>query len=327
MKISSCGNWYWQKDTDPAVLLPWFSGGTVRDGLEVKRNACRTVFLVSAEDGQKYYAKLERTGCLLFRNKARIEFEAGRMLRESGIPCVEFVACGRRGLHETILVSRAEANVVDAREYFFSIAANDPFRRQNFLNSLLALQQKMREKGIRHRDFHAGNILVREENNGACTLLLVDPVAVSRTGEADDFELARILNDFSPLLSDAEALALAWNEPELLACIAADRKEKCSREWEKRKVQILSGNSKFSRTVTRADGRIFEVASTPWYKPGAMPDDPEDLVCEMLPADEAEARWLAMFRARLEGCNAEQDYLLREKCGSQTRLYSRKKGM
>lgn len=327
MKIPSCGNWIWQKDTDPAVLLPWFSGGTVRDGLEVKRNACRTVYLVTAGDGAKYYAKLERTACVWFRNKAKIEFEAGRMLQKAGIPCVEFVACGRRGLHETVLVSRAIENAVDAREYFFSIAAHDPVRRQNFLNTLTLLQQKMRVNGIRHRDFHAGNILVREEGSGDCTLLFVDPVAVSHSNRADDFELARILNDFSPLLTDTEALVLAGNDPDLLALVVADRKEKCCREWEKRKAQILSGKSKFSRMVTSADGRAFEVASTPWYKPGKMPDDLENLSFETLPADVAEARWLAMFRARLEGSKADQDYLLREKCGVQTRLYYRKNGM
>ena len=327
MKIDSCGNWTWQKETDPAVLQPWFAGGQICNGIEVKRNACRVVYLVTAGDGKKYYAKLERTGCLLFRNKAKIEFQAGRMLLEAGIPCVRFVACGSRGLHETIIVSSAEENVVDAREYFFAVAAGDPVKRQKFLTALAELQQKMRKKGIRHRDFHAGNILVREDQDQNCTLLLVDPVAVTRTGHADDFELARILNDFCPLLTDTEALFLAGGRPELLSLIAADRKEKCEKEWNRRKAQILSGNSKFSRMVSHADGRVFEVASTPWYKPGTLPDDPDALPVETLSAEEAEARWLSMFRARLEGEPAEREYLLREKCGSQTRLYLREPGM
>ena len=321
MKIAACGNWVWGKETDPAVLLPWFAGGSVHGGIEVKRNARRVVYRVTAQDGKNYFAKLEKSGCLLFRNKAKIEFEAGRMLHDAGIPCVEFAACGRRGLHETILVSRAEENVVEAREYFFSVAAADPIRRNAFLSALLALQQKMKENQIRHRDFHAGNILVREEPNGACSLLLVDPLEVSRAGCAKKFELARILNDFAPLLTAEEALALAENDPELLASVVADRKTKCCREWEKRKVQILSGNSKFSRTVTLTDGRTFEVASTPWYKPGIMPEDLSRYPVETYSAEDAEQRWLEMFRARLEGRPVPCCYLLRERCGKEDRLY------
>ena len=321
MKIAACGKWIWEKETEPAVLLPWFAGGAVNGGIEVKRNPRRVVYRVMAQNGKNYFAKLEHSGCLLLRNKAKIEFEAGRMLREAGIPCVEFVACGRRGLHETLLVSRAEENVVDAREYFFSVAAIDPVRRNAFLSALLALLQKMKEKKIRHRDFHAGNILVREEKNGVCTLLLVDPLAVSQSCCANSFELARILNDFAPLLNDEEALVLAENDPELLACIVADRKEKCRREWEKRKIQILSGNSKFSRTVQLEDGRVFEIASTPWYKPGDMPEDLSTLLAETFSAEEAERRWLEMFRARLEGRHTPYCYLLRECCGSEVRLY------
>ena len=321
MKIAACGKWIWEKETDPVVLLPWFAGGSVNGGIEIKRNARRVVYRVTAQNGKDYFAKLEHSGCLLLRNKAKIEFEAGRLLREAGIPCVEFAACGRRGLHETILVSRAEENVMDAREYFFSVAAADPVRRKAFLSALFALQRKMKENKIRHRDFHAGNILVREEKNGVCTLLLVDPLEVSLAACANSFELARILNDFAPLLTDEEALVLAENDPELLACIVADRKKKCCREWEKRKIQILSGKSKFSRTVQLENGRVFEIASTPWYKPGEMPEDLSKLPVETYSAEEAERRWLEMFRARLEGRHTPYCYLLRENCGPEVRLY------
>ena len=321
MKIAACGKWIWEKETDSTVLLPWFAGGTVCGGIEVKRNARRVVYRVTAQNGKDYFAKLEHSACLWCRNKAKIEFNAGRILREAGIPCVEFVACGRRGLQETLLVSRAEENVVDAREYFFSVAVADPVRRKAFLSALFALLQKMKENKIRHRDFHAGNILVREEKNGTCTLLLVDPLAVTQSCHANSFELARILNDFAPLLTDEEALTLAENDPELLASVVADRKKKCRREWEKRKVQILSGKSKFSRIVSCADGRVFEVASTPWYKPGKMPEDLSILAVETYSAEEAERRWLEMFRARLEGCHTPYRYLLRENCGEKVHLY------
>lgn len=323
MKIAACGNWVWQKDTDPSVLLPWFAGGQINGGTEIKRNARRAVYLVTAEDGRRFYAKLEHSGCLLFRNKAQIEFNAGKMLLAAGIPCVRFVACGRSGLHQTLLVSAAEENVVDSREYFFATAACDPVKRQAFLAALATLLQKMQEQGIRHRDFHGGNVLVREVENGSCSLLLVDPVAVSREKHADPFELARILNDYRPLLTDAEALALSGNDPELLERIVADLKEKCSHEWAKRKAQILTGNSKFSRTVRLDDGQIFEIASTPWYKPVEMPADLSGFTVETFSAAEAEERWLAMFRARLEGRHAPCDYLLREVCGNEVRLYSK----
>ena len=105
MKIPACGNWIWQKGVDPAVLLPWFAGGTVCGGIEVKRNPRRVVYRVTAQDGRNYFAKLEHSACLLFRNKAKIEFEAGRMLRKAGIPCVEFAACGRRGRRRQMAVT------------------------------------------------------------------------------------------------------------------------------------------------------------------------------------------------------------------------------
>ncbi|MBO5958518.1 MAG: hypothetical protein J6Q65_00200 [Lentisphaeria bacterium] len=319
MKIAAFGNWHWSRETEPDTLLPWFTGGTVNGGKLVKQNARRSVYRVTAADGATYYAKLEHGSFLLFRNKAVIEYRAGKRLQNAGIPCVEFTACGRLGLTHTILVSRAVENTCDSREYFFTAS---PEKRAAFLDALIALQKKMRKNGIRHRDFHAGNLLVREREDGTCDLILVDPLEVRQTGDADPFELARILSDYCPVLSDEDALRLAENDPELLQKIREHQYKKCCHEWGKRKKQILSGNSKFSRTHRRNDGRVFEVASTPWYRDGILPDDPDRFPCDICPAKEGERRWLEMFRARLEGRGTEYDYQLREICSDgNVRLY------
>jgi len=320
-RIPDCGNWTWLK-ADPETLLPWFRNGVVTGGTLVKQNPRRSVWTVTAANGKRYFAKMETLPLFHFRNNAAAESVAAETLEKAGVPCVHFVACGKLG-RRTMLVSGAVENAVSAKEFWFGTCTKDPAKRQLFLQNMRDFLALLNEKNVRHPDFHAGNILVRQND---CSPVLVDPLGVSIADAADAAELAHICVDFLPDIRQDEAeflIAPLGKDP---AALVAQAKQALidfiAHEWDRRKARILSGNSKFSRTVRR-DGRVFEVASTEWFGDRDLPDDLETAyTAETFPAQEAEARFLAMFRARLEGRSFSPHYAVREFCGETQILYS-----
>ena len=320
--IPECGDWNWTAGS-PGVLLPWFRGGRISGGTLVKRNPRRSVWRVTAGDGKNYYAKLEQRPFWSFRNKAAEEFRASRMLEEAGIPCVHFAACGKNG-RSAILVSEAVENAVSAKQFWFETCTADPGKRAAFLEAMRDFLRLLFEKNLRHPDFHAGNILVRRDD---CSLLLVDPVGVSFAKSADSLELAHVCVDFLPeiRMEEAEKLAspLGRDPAALVARAKLALLDRVEHEWEKRKAQILSGNSKFSRTVRRDDGRVFEIFSSEWFGERELPRDlASEYDAESMSAADAENRILAMFRARLDGREFSPDYRVREICEDSHILYS-----
>ena len=302
-KIADCGNWRWFSGS-AEVLLPWFRGGCVAPEIvPVKQNARRKVWLVTGADGKQYFAKYEKQPLIsaLLHNKARQEFEAAQLLEDVQIPCVHFSAYGKRGIRESILVSDAVPQAVSVKEFWFRIAAVDMEKRQIFLKNLRELLEKMFLAGIRHGDFHAGNILVSEKDG---SLTLVDPGALRKEECADEVELGHIVTDLQPELTEQEAwdlLAGLTPDPRSLLIRLQERlRMMIANEWIKRSSQILSGNSKFTHCEERA-GKTFYVVSTPWFSRGTLPEDLSALRREELTAEEGEQVLLEMFRARLEG--------------------------
>lgn len=319
-------SWRWLAESEEVISLCRDLANGAPGGIEIKRNAKRIVRHISAADGKPYFVKTEklRPFAFLFRNKALRELSAAEWLEQIRIPCVHFVAYGEKHAWRprTILVSEAVEKAVTAKEFWFSAAAKDPEKRALFLDRLASLLNAMKQKGVRHRDFHAGNILV---SGDSCRLTLVDPVAVRRVApdHVPAAELAHIAVDFLPEITDAESeklLSVLSDRPaELLRELKLVLEKQIAKEWEKRRIQILSGNSKFSHTEHRA-GRVFEIASTPWFAPGGF-KAPETLFSRTLPADEARKIWLAFFRARLEGKTFRPDILMRERRGETEILY------
>ncbi len=284
------------------------------DAVLVKSNAKRTVLRVG-----DWYIKRERS----FRNKAKAEFAAARLLERAGIPCVYFAAYGTCGLLHTILISRAEKDTVSALEYFFT----RPERRKNFLAALKKLMRRMKQLGIRHDDFHAGNVLVRDRGED-CELILVDPVAVRADRHVPPVLLAEFAGDFLPELTEAELEELCGaaaeqesDAPALAQLVCRNLEKKIGKQWKKREKQILSGNSKFLRTVKTDDGRTFRILATRWYAPGVLPADLNAFHREIMPRHDADSCLLTFFRNRLTGKNVPPLACLEDLPDGNTVLY------
>ena len=319
MKTNAVIPWKWHKDTDPVFLQDWFAE-SLKTGVLIKKNAKRSVRKITSPSGKVYFVKQECS----FRNKAKKEYAAAAMLRRAGIPCIRFAALGKYGFRQTILISEEEQDTVNALEYFYATAAADPEKRTAFFDALRNLMAAMMQNGIRHSDFHAGNVLVRD-TSGSCEMILVDPIAAKKSSKACPLKLAGILTNFLPEITDIEMLQVlsVLHDPTVTPARLKERHAAMIRsEWQKRQKQILSGNSKFTRRIQR-DSRIFEVVSTPWYSPGSLPDDAElaEMTLEIVPDKTADERLLALCRARLEGIPFDRPFRIMERRNGTTVLY------
>ncbi len=281
--------WLYQQDGVDAAAILALPGAVL-----VKENAKRTVH----KAGNAWYIKREHA----FRNKAALELKIALRLQKENIPCVRFAAYGKCGFMDTVLISRAERNTVSALEYFYT----RPERRTAFLSALGKLMKSLKEKKIRHDDFHAGNVLVRDEGDG-CALILVDPVAVKFNCSVPPLLLASFAGDLLPELTEdelADICSAVSDQPQILARqVHRALEKKISAQWKKRSAQILSGSSKFIRTL-ETQGRVFRIPATPWYAPGVLPQDFSFCTQRLMEREEADQCLLAFFRLRLEGKRA-----------------------
>lgn len=313
--------WKWQYFSGDKTFRHWLESGAFSLERPIKVNAKRSVWKALAPDGKTYFIKREHRSFFSFRNKAVMELKISRLLPEKyGIDCVQFTALGRCG-RDTLLVSPAVPDTVTAKEYWFDEVVGKGPVRKSFLNAMQDLLRKMQRGGLRHTDFHAGNVLVCR-NSGK--MILVDLVEIHPAGKADVGELAHICTDFLPDLQDSEAesviSAIAGDAPAEWLRVKENLLRMIEREWEKRKRQILSGRSKFCHTV-EIGGKRLDVASDECFRPRVFSENVDCLQKQELPADEAERLWLAMFRARLEGRSPAVQYLAIERVGEKSIFY------
>lgn len=172
----------------------------VREGRAriVKKGPHRVVYRVE-DDDLVYYVKhnLAPDWQTLMRHwlrpsKAFSEFRRLKEVADRGIGTVEPLAFAepfrRFGNGESILVTRALENVepldVFLSETYRGLPRSlQPRVRMNLAESLGVWVAHLHRAGIRHDDFHAGNILVRLADEGRLELFLVDLNAV-RVGKA-----------------------------------------------------------------------------------------------------------------------------------------------
>lgn len=113
---------------------------------------------------------------ILWRCKARQEYEAGVCLAAAGVPVVGMLAWGRRGRH-SFLATRELAGVRSLAEYLVELE-QAPAARPLFLERFALFLKRLLAAGVRHPDLHVGNVLVA----GAVTepdLVLVDVYGVA----------------------------------------------------------------------------------------------------------------------------------------------------
>ncbi len=321
------GGWEWHLE-DPAVLEPWVDRMEKLAETPLKRNGVRRVFRTEDAEHRGCFVKLERKKGILnrirnrFFSKAEAEYESGRLLEACGIPCVEYLAWGRRGA-ESVLVSRALENTRSALEYWYSCARFDGTEKERWLNAFFDLAFRFCRNNLCHSDFHAGNVLYRPESGEA---VLVDVYGIRRKERLDEKDLRDLLHWLLPLrmdVSDEELIErldrrgiLRFEAEPFFREMVHLESLRVEHDWEKRRrKQILSGNSKFSRTEGRR-----EIRNALWFEPSPLPDESQLEMREM-GTEEAEKIWLDSFHRQLLAEKLHEVPLIREKIGDKSRLF------
>lgn len=268
-------------------------------GCTVKRSPFRLVRRVTAPDGSVFFVKhdIPRTpGRILkelLRPRSISEYRSGKLLQSAGIPCVSFVALGRR-FPESVLVSRELSGYISSWE-FRHIASEDEIHC--FLKALARMVRRALNARIVHPDFHAGNVMVRRD--APEDLCLLDPFGVRRGLFTPYRADCRVFCDFADLITSDEAsdlFRIMGADPALWIELQAQTRQHILKEWPRRARQIREGRSKFLRTDTM-DGEVYYIRNTPWFTP--KPFSPENAVSEEMEPDKALSIWLDSFRAAM----------------------------
>ena len=189
------------------------------------------------------------------------EFAAAEKLQQAGLPVVNHLFHGKspRGNY---LVTGSFANSVQVDDYL-----RDNVPEMSFFEAIADLVKLMLAKGFLHTDFHLGNLLYNTAEN---SFALVDVKKVrsvpqwllkkmsTRTKFYPLTEFRRVLGkkDLLQLFKRAGISAPAEFYEEMLVADCEDRMA----EWKRRRKQILSAYSKF----TRKDGDLLiNVRATP----------------------------------------------------------------
>ena len=118
-------------------------------GDEVKSNPVRRVVRAGG-----YFLKCDRRGAGRFRR----EWRGAELLRKSGIPVVEYLACGDSP-NGGCLITRALPESESVGAYYWRKFVRGGENPEPFLNRFAPFVRKILESGLFHPDFHIGNIL------------------------------------------------------------------------------------------------------------------------------------------------------------------------
>lgn len=160
----------------------------------VKKGPHRTVFRVSlprgGDDTLDLYVKSFRLPRLrdlvrymLRPSRGKREWRVARFLEDAGIPTVPCVAVGERRvarvLREDCFMTEAVPDVVPLDRFLLEdLARMDGVERGRLIRRaapvLARFVRRLHDAGVFHRDFHAGNLLLRRGNGGTRELMLVD---------------------------------------------------------------------------------------------------------------------------------------------------------
>ena len=144
MKNVTIDDWDWCID-DETRLEPWFRiYREVEEKFTVKADEMTRVFRVQDSSNRSYMVKhimpnsIREHLIAFFTSKARNIYESSLILRQAGIPCVEYCGWAKDGT-DSMLLSVEIPGTVSALEYWFRICAQDSARRQAFVTSLASL--------------------------------------------------------------------------------------------------------------------------------------------------------------------------------------------
>jgi tRNA A-37 threonylcarbamoyl transferase component Bud32 len=154
-----------------APLTDALAAGRLPEGaVAVKESTLRTVHRVALAPDLVLFVKrdrprdrTERAKYAILPSRARAEWRNIGRLRAAGFDVPERALLAERraifGLEEAILATRA---VEPAAAFYRHLEGAGPAARRAALGAAGALARRLHEAGFFHRDFHGGNLLVRE---------------------------------------------------------------------------------------------------------------------------------------------------------------------
>lgn len=267
---TTINNWIWEID-DPGLLEYWFSDfENFRKENSIKSNPEREVFFIIIE-GKKYFVKYSHPTSLLQKTRSKInpksatEFNSSKLLEMSGIPTSKVIGWGKNGT-ESMLITEAVPESIDARKYWFSIEYRDFARRKTFLAKFTNFLCKFMESGFYHPDFHLGNLLVTG-HGGNIKFTLIDPYGVvdedplkmkkklamlciigALRGEINDFTGSDLVKAIIPEFDENKSSEIWQN-------ILISESMKTIKLWEKRQERILS-DSRYSQILNNKEMQV-----------------------------------------------------------------------
>ncbi|MCK5843931.1 MAG: hypothetical protein KAG97_04430, partial [Victivallales bacterium] len=303
---------------DPALLETWFANLAESAQMDlVKRNSEREVFRISA-GGRDMHVKYSHpvSSFQRFRSiikpKLKSEFAAAKLFESLGVPVTRCLGWGSR-FSESMLLTESEVDSSDARTHWFGEACLDPERKKQFLASFADFLALFIDAGVKHPDFHSGNILVVSSKDvHVPEFTLVDVYGARRSKRSRDyrgFAAVAVVGAFRGEMTDVEGMEF------IARAFGGDRSlEKCAelwtrllnREatrsdalWRKRKSKMLV-DPRYSRMLDLPDGRQCRVRISLARRPTLEladvettldADGSENFLVERVSSSEALKRW------------------------------------
>ena len=239
---------------------------------------------------------------------ARKEYKFAVDLQNCEIPIIEYLAWGRFSGRGGVALSKAEADAVSGREYFYRTARKNPELRRLFFEKFCDIINRLFVKKIFHPDFHSGNVIVLP--NGE--VKLVDPWNVHSIWfwtQRRLFRMCSVWYELRFVLTDEEIRdnlsasigALRQRQSEKIWHQALKYFEKIdTRRWKKLGRRILGGKSKFTTCHTDSTGTIFYWRNTYWYTPPEKYEINPLWNKLELTGDNAQALWVNSFQNPIE---------------------------
>ncbi len=256
----------------------------------IKANDKRKIIRLASEDGRKnYYLKWHLVNKfadkirVLFKNKARHEYESCLLLQQKNIPVANYFAWAINLNGETLIISEELPNSQTARSYWYAltldkfnspIVIKDNSKLENyhsitqFIDELTSLLKIFVEKKIYHPDLHLGNLLW---DNVQEKLFVIDPYGISKKRKFSKkklFDFIGIIVGLRNYLSFAELVELCLeikicsNKKEASALLKnyLEKQYDANKDWAKRFKQILAGREKYNQKFTaKNDNNIEEI--------------------------------------------------------------------
>lgn len=313
---TTINNWVWEIE-DPEFLEYWFGDfENYRQENSIKSNSERDVFVVQVE-AKKYFVKYSHPTSLLQKTRSQIssksesEFNSAKLLESSGIPSPKVIGWGKKGT-ESMLITEAVPQAINARQYWFSIEYQNFAKRKVFMATFATFLKNFLDFGLYHPDFHLGNLLVTEKN-GKISFTLIDPYGVideDPLGRKKLFEMLCIIGALRGEINDQTGIDLlktiipnfdddkaAENWQKILVAESA----KTMKLWNKRQDRILT-DPRYSQLLGNDELHV-RIRKDFAGKLCLNLNSPTDIInyqdaydLQEMSSEEAEAKWLLSFR-------------------------------